>query len=750
MPLTSFVTRFRNSSQVFIKDESSSSSGSLPTETAEIPERPVSVVPTTAGGTGTETAPNGAADASETRTDPPRVTIEGKETENRVKEEKKEQPLTLRQRFFSRHSTQKLPGPTARPMTSGNDGSMPGRLDLTKRFTVSKMDMTTLLQAIETTYIKHIEEAKFEPVRQLARTFTIQKEQYQWAEPSSTLPNYPPYLAVIPMEDRSGILQIFDRAKFIEVAVALCSEIPRGISSFLYGEPLGKNMVQLEAGMRRLSKQRKNVGNIRTIAEREDWYTDSVFAQQSFTGSNPTTITKATAEWVRRFMNAANAQGNKSTYTLLSAIPADEIYIQDNSFIRSAVHAQPDEALCSEDGKRFGCASVMLLHLNQEGQLHPLAVVCDYKGSMENSICIFNRRLSADAATDHEASDWPWRYAKLCFQVSDWTRHELAVHLNDCHFVEEATIVAAQRSFPTDHVVYNLLAPHWFRTLSVNAAARESLIPTCITAMTGLTTAQTHSFILSSYKRFNFPASYIPAQLSRRGFPPSLLSSQPFHNYVWAKNVSEIWTVLHKFVHSILCTVYHSHAEVLSDKSVQSWCDEMHSETGGQMPSFPDIATVDDLANAVVLCIHIATSMHNSVNYLQGYYQSFVPNKPSCLSSPLPAKLSELMQYTEKEFLAALPLKNEHLWRMCEQLPYLLSHEVDANKTLAAYARGMEHEAHSKRGVRWEAVGKAAKDFYEELMDLEEVFERNSKMMDDNSMSYQALHPTRLAVSILI
>jgi hypothetical protein len=49
----------------------------------------------------------------------------------------------------------------------------------------------------------------------------------------------------------------------------------------------------------------------------------------------------------------------------------------------------------------------------------------------------------------------------MCNQVSDWTKHELTVHLNDCHFVEEATIVAAQRSFPADHVVFNLLAPHW-------------------------------------------------------------------------------------------------------------------------------------------------------------------------------------------------------------------------------------------------------------------------------------------------
>ena len=117
--------------------------------------------------------------------------------------------------------------------------------------------------------------------------------------------------------------------------------------------------------------------------------------------------------------------------------------------------------LCSDDGRWFGCASVTLLSLSPEGKLHPLAIVLDYRVSIENSVCIFNRRLYPEDSSKHEAADWPWRYAKLCALVSDWTTHEVAAHLTDCHFVQKDLIVAAQRSFPTDHVVYNLLAPHW-------------------------------------------------------------------------------------------------------------------------------------------------------------------------------------------------------------------------------------------------------------------------------------------------
>ena len=268
--------------------------------------------------------------------------------------------------------------------------------------------------------------------------------------------------------------------------------------------------------------------------------------------------------------------------------------------------------------------------------------------------------------------------------------------------------------------------------------------------MTGMTAAQTYSFILDAYKRFNFPGNYIPNNLSRRGFTPKVLNDSTCRNYVWAKNMSELWSTLYKFISSVLSTIYRSDEDVTDDRSVQSWCTEMHSQTGGQMSSFPDIRTMDDLTNAVVMCIHIATSQHNSVNNLQSYYMSFVPNKPSCLMTPLPAKLSELMRYQEKDFVAALPLTDPHVWRMCEQLPYLLSGEITDDKTLVTYAKQLERDARSKNGLRWELVSEAAREFHDDLVELERKFDRNNDMVDDKTMPYMVLHPSKIAVSIMM
>jgi hypothetical protein len=267
------------------------------------------------------------------------------------------------------------------------------------------------------------------------------------------------------------LLNIFDLSRLIETAITTVPEIPEGISSLLYGPSIGNTMAQIESRMRTMS-----IGSVPSIADRTDWFTDAVFAQQAFSGSNPTTIARSSMEWLTRFMTAANGQGNKGMYTLLSNANIESMFIQDCSYFRAACSAQPDQTLCSEDGRRFGCASVTLFHLSPGGALHPLAIVLDWRGNMGNSVCIFNTRLTPDHNGAQEANDWPWRYAKLCSQVADWTRSECGTHLTDCHFVQEAVIVAAQRSFPTDHVVFNILAPHWY----VSMLAPSILKLTCV------------------------------------------------------------------------------------------------------------------------------------------------------------------------------------------------------------------------------------------------------------------------------
>ena len=173
-----------------------------------------------------------------------------------------------------------------------------------------------------------------------------------------------------------------------------------------------------------------------------------------------------------------------------------------------------------------------MFHLGSQGKLHPLSIIIDYRGSIASSVVVFNDRLDASASTYSEATNWPWRYAKMCAQAADWTRHEITVHLTNCHCVEEAAIVACNRTLPNDHPVYKLLQPHWLKTLSLNHAARKTLVPSVIMPITGLPEDKIYQFIRRECSTFDWAAAYVPNDLKRRGFPINELKTSPkFHNY---------------------------------------------------------------------------------------------------------------------------------------------------------------------------------------------------------------------------
>jgi hypothetical protein len=231
------------------------------------------------------------------------------------------------------------------------------------------------------------------------------------------------------------------------------------------------------------------------VGLRPDWYTDAVFSQQHFTGVNPTGLKRASEDWIAAFAKVASDQKNRAAQALLSTSPSS-FYVVDNSDYRYVLGLAPDAPIVATGAGQpaFGCSSITLFSLSNAGKLHPVAICLDYKGSLkaDKSVTIFNKRLTPEAHGVDESTDWPWRYAKMATSVSDWARHELAVHLTETHLVEEATIVAAQRNLPDSHIVSQLLHPHWYKTLSLNFLARLTLVPIFIEKVAPLQVSELH------------------------------------------------------------------------------------------------------------------------------------------------------------------------------------------------------------------------------------------------------------------
>lgn len=273
---------------------------------------------------------------------------------------------------------------------------------------------------------------------------------------------------------------------------------------------------------------------------------------------------------------------------------------------------------------------------------------------------------------------------------SDWIRHNISVHLCRTHLVEEAIIVAVNRTIPQDHDVFQLLYPHWQKTLSLNAAARSTLLPHVIVPLMGVPEKEVYTFLRYEYDNYDFKSSYIPEDLRRRGFDPEKLDDPKYHNYAWARCIHSMWHKIRAYVKDVLSLRYsdpNADAQVRADEYVQSWVREMRRsgygakddkddkdglnyQGGAGLSSFPDIQTLDDLVDAVTMCIHIASPQHTSVNYLQNFYQAFVVNKPPALFKAPPKTADELKRYNEDDLVAALPMNHTHDWLLASHVPY--------------------------------------------------------------------------------
>ncbi|KAE9408491.1 Lipoxygenase [Gymnopus androsaceus JB14] len=560
---------------------------------------------------------------------------------------------------------------------------------------------------------------------------------------------YPPYLESIPSKYRTDISDIFDFTSLLQTTVTTFTKLPDLTRVFDSTEV--RSMDDLVQRNRRLHAKVRSDKHIvsagwsaishltlgmyfsKNIGHRDDWYTDAVFGQQQFTGVNPTSIIAASSRWLAEFATVSRVQRREDMADIINSDPKN-FFVQDYSYFRSVVGLSSDADISSQG--RYGCSSVVLFHLEPQGKLHPLAITLDYRGNMQKSVTIFNRRTSSSTA-GNESDDWPWRYAKMCAQVSDWFRHEITVHLVHTHLLEEVLIVAARRTLPSSHIVLKLLQPHWQTTLSLNEAARAILVPKIIIGMTGFTDTQTYAFIKNAYLNFDWRGSYVPNDLPGRGFPLEQLGDARYHNYGYARNIAHMWKIIRKFVGTVLSAVYvEGDAQVASDPSIAAFCNEVCSVDGGQLASFSAIKTLDELIDFVTMCIHIAAPQHTAVNYLQQYYQTFVPNKPSCLLRPLPRTLAELQGFKEVDILAVLPSPHSRDWLLMAQVPYLLSMEVAADNTILHYAATTIKSSSTPTDIR-----NAAMIFKNDLQEFAHHRFRST---------YLVMDPYRTAVSILI
>ena len=278
--------------------------------------------------------------------------------------------------------------------------------------------MPTRILICNNRYISYFDAMSIENTIPQTTALEEKKTIYQYQRPGKD--KYPPHLDVIPTMEQTVPWKIFNAVGLSDAASLLPRIVPDTFlgdlgsaaqSTFLDvidGEPWrGPTIADVE-GRNHYDKQSgTDIERGANIGDLPDWYSDARFAQQQFTGTNPTTITRAHDSLILNIKTAANAQGLTAVLELLTSTHPDDLYVQDCRYFRRACGYGPNDVMIDEDklGNRFSCAAISLFHLNPDGQLHPLAICTDYKGAMEKSVMIFNKRLSPSDSTASEKED---------------------------------------------------------------------------------------------------------------------------------------------------------------------------------------------------------------------------------------------------------------------------------------------------------------------------------------------------------
>jgi hypothetical protein len=144
------------------------------------------------------------------------------------------------------------------------------------------------------------------------RQLEDKKKQYQW----STADGYPPHLNLVPQIDSVTRAELFQQnatgeAEFSVLFRAIIkkkSNIAAALFDFVRPGP--SNVAKFSASsdfieiMKKHEETRKGSSSKPSVGDLNDaemaWYSDAMFAQQNFTGTNPTTIQLA-EKWISKF-----------------------------------------------------------------------------------------------------------------------------------------------------------------------------------------------------------------------------------------------------------------------------------------------------------------------------------------------------------------------------------------------------------------------------------------------------------------
>jgi hypothetical protein len=372
----------------------------------------------------------------------------------------------------------------------------------------------------------------------------------------------------------------------------------------------------------------------------DTWNTDAEFAQARLCGINPAFIRKCLPEDLQPDGKFPVTEDQVQSFlsegkNLASELAGDRLYLLDYKILNEILTPELEDQL----GK-YAVAPLCLLYINAQDRITPLAIRLwqDARASDLENNPIF---------TPHSPSQ-SWLTAKVAVSSADIAYQGIVSHLLDTHLIVETFGVATHRQLSANHIVFQLLEPHFFNTFAINEMARGIFLGHNgffdVTGALGYTGSnellrRAYSGTGDNYEGnpYLFYQTALPTDLKNRG-----VANLP--GYYYRDDALLIWDAIQTYVTDILALRYQSSADLVADSELQAWKNELVSPDYGRLkgllpPEKSDQITGplterEDLIAIITNLIFTASAQHSAVNFGQYEYAGWVPNMPFAIYHP--------------------------------------------------------------------------------------------------------------------
>ncbi|WP_107669083.1 lipoxygenase family protein [Cyanothece sp. BG0011] len=589
------------------------------------------------------------------------------------------------------------------------------------------------------------------------------KDTFQWVDPKVRYPGAPPYVIGLPKGEGFSPFKIFffDFTALISVLSLLLAQIShifgyfakhgiefKGVADFgliasLAPTDYWEKLKDLTGFFRPFTLLPKPL-----IADK--WEEDIQFGRQFLQGLNPVLMRKCKQEDIGVGSKFPVTEDHLKPYlgdnfSVKTAFDQDKLYLVDYEIFDDIIDSAREDQL-----GRYTCSPLCLFYLNEKEELLPVAIKIKQKHDP-------NAHPEIPEIFTPKSSKAEWKAAKLAVSATDIAYQGIIAHLLDTHLVIEVCTVSTYRTLTPDHILYQLLKPHFFDTLAINYMARSVFLGRggFFDATGALGYTSSNELLSRAYWGKGLVTNYQgkPWEFYKKALPYSLESRevQDLPNYYYKDDALLMWNATKKYVSDVIKNHYKDNQGVENDDQLQAWKNELISPDAGTIKGLlpPEKASqltgklnnVDDLIEIVTTMIFLATTQHAAVNFGQYDYGAWVANMPFALYEPFSSLYTvESEEEREKILLKWLPgrtqtIKQIVLVKVLTILPPITS------KSLLTLPNPFKQEGDKQ----------AFKDFKKELRGIEsKLKERNNNLKQQGKTPYVYLQPSHIPQSIAI